>query len=268
LPTRTLHTVAPGSATGSVLVSLEGTSARFECRNSVREGQQGLGVLKFEVAGKPYIFVGSDPNVTAANSYFGSDGAGGSPKPAGGAVSAISSDSHDAFHITQGNTPTIKVTTSDQSASNLDRTLTFTYTASGVGSVSRQSSVTARQFAYATNNSPSNQCSLGYGTDRTYVYTLFTHPDGTAVNGNDGLDGVPVAETFNPALQCDVIPGNGSIDNNGQFGDHVSSACSSTPLTCIQTTTQSISVTGYPVRSNRLQWTSAGVTYTSNGPTQ
>jgi hypothetical protein len=31
---------------------------------------------------------------------------------------------------------------------------------------------------------------------------------------------------------------------------------------------QSLSIAGYEVRTNTLQWTSGGVTYTNDGPTQ
>ena len=72
----------------------------------------------------------------------------------------------------------------------------------------------------------------------------------------------------NPTLTCQTKTGNGSLDANGQFTDHVASACSSQPLTCTQTSTQSLSVADFPVRSNALDWTSTGVTYTNKGPTQ
>jgi hypothetical protein len=125
-------------------------------------------------------------------------------------------------------------------------------------------SVTARKFAYVANSSPSNACSLGYGTNRTYVCTLYTHPDGNAVLSTDGISGTAVAESFNPTLTCETITANGSVNANAQFADDITSICSSKPLTC----TQTMSVAGYPVRTNKLQWTSKGVTYTSNGLTQ
>ena len=128
--------------------------------------------------------------------------------------------------------------------------------------------VTARQFAYLTNNNPSNQCALAYGTNKTYIYTVYTHPDGTAVVSGDDLDGTPVTESFNPSLTCSTITGSGSLNANGQFTDSISSVCSSAPLTCSQTSSQGLSVAGYLVRTNTLQWTSTGVTYTNNGPNQ
>ncbi len=262
-----IHGVAAGStdnlAEGEISVSGFRVCSQMEGKPSA-----GTNVFKFVVQGNPYIFVGTDSNIVSANSFFASDGSGGSPKPTGGTVSASSSDSKDTFQITQGNSPVVKVMTPDQSANDLDRALTFTYTVSGTGSVSQKMNVTARQFAYLTNNSPSNQCTLAYGTDRVYTYTVYTHPDKTAIDGSSGLDGTPVTEGFNPALQCDTITGNGSINADGQFTDHVSSGCSSAPLTCTQTTTQSLSVAGIQVRTNTLTSTSTGVTYTSDGPTQ
>lgn len=265
--------VSAGSATISALVQNVPVQVGQFCGGgscpitSFNDGSGGT-VFKFVVQGNPYIFVGSDSNIVSANSFFATDGAGGSPKPTGGTVSASSSDSSDSFQITQGNNPVVKVTTQDQSTSNLDRTLTFTYTVSGSGSTSQQMTVTARKFAYLTNNNPSNLCTLGHGTDRTYTYTVYTEPDKTALNSDSGPSGTPATETFSPALTCNTVTGSGSLDPNAQFTDHVSSACSSQPLTCSQTSTQTLRVGGYSVRTNTLTWTSTGVTYTSNGPTQ
>lgn len=116
--------------------------------------------------------------------------------------------------------------------------------------------------------SPGNDCHLQSATDQTYVYTVYTHPDKTAVVRSDGLVGTAVGETFNPAPMCTNITGNGGLQPSGQILDHLASGCSSAPLTCTQTSTQSLSVAGYSVRTNTLQWTSNGVIYTSNGPTQ
>jgi hypothetical protein len=128
--------------------------------------------------------------------------------------------------------------------------------------------VTAREFAYLTNASPSNTCTLAYGTNRAYTYTVYTHPDHAAVLPTDGVDGTAVTESFNPSLTCETITGKGSLNANAQIIDNISSGCSSAPLTCTQTSTQTVSVAGYQVRTNTLEWTSVGVTYTSDGPTQ
>jgi hypothetical protein len=135
-------------------------------------------------------------------------------------------------------------------------------------SISQTKTVTARKFVYATNNSPSNTCALAYGTNRTYVYTIYTHPDGQPVSPDEGLDGTAATETFSPALTCGQNTGDGELNASGQFSDHLSSVCSSTPLTCSDPTTQALSVAGFTVRTNALVWSSTGVAYTSNGPTQ
>jgi hypothetical protein len=132
---------------------------------------------------------------------------------------------------------------------------------------SQQMNVTARQFAFVINNNPSNACSLGYGTKSTYVYTVYTHPDGGAVLGTDGLSNTPVTESFNPSVSCGTDTGNTILNTSAQFQDGIA-ACSSTPLTCSQTVTQTLSVAGYAVRTNTLVFSSSGVAYTSNGPTQ
>jgi hypothetical protein len=259
-----------GVAVGSTDNLAEGqisVSGRRQCSTQLGKGSGPSNVLQFVVKGNPYIFVGTDSNIVSANSFFASDGNGGSPKPAGGTVSASSSDSKDTFQITQGNTPVVKVTTPDQSADDLDRTLTFMYTVSGTGSVSQGMKVTARQFAYLTNNSPSNQCTLGYGTSQTYTYTVYTHPDKTAVDANSGLSGTPVSETFDQTPQCLTHTGDGSLNSNGGFSD-VLIYCGNVPLTCDEKRTQTLKVAGVSVRTNTLQTGSSGVTYTNDGPTQ
>ncbi len=128
-------------------------------------------------------------------------------------------------------------------------------------------SVTARKFFYATNNNPSNVCTLGYGTKRTYTYTVYTHPDHAAVDGNSGLSGTPVSESFDQTPHCLTHTGGGSLNDAGQFADNVV-YCGNMPLTCSETRTQTLKVAGYPVRTNTLTSGSGGVTYTSNGPSQ
>ena len=218
--------------------------------------------IQLQVIGSPFIFVGQDVSVVSANFYLSSS-------PSKGTFSATSSDTNDTVTSIAGPPPAVEFTTPDQSASNLDRRLTFTYTLpGGGGSTSATMMVTARQFAWATNNTPSNVCTLGYGTDRTYTYTVFTHPDGGALDSDSHLSGTKTTETFSPALVCGQSTASGSLDVNGVFTDHVSSLCSSKPLSCSNQSVQTLSVAGYPVRKNSLSWASSGVTYTSNGPTQ
>jgi hypothetical protein len=256
-----------GNARGYMVPSGDGGPYK-QCPAGPQQTQNQVPVFKFQISGNAFIFVGTDPNIVSANSYYATNGSGGSPQPAGGILSATSSDSKDTFQITQGNLPVAKVSTSDQSANNLDRTLTFKYALSGGDSVSQLMKVTARQFAWDTNNNPNNVCTLGYGTDLTYTYTVYTHPDKTAVDGNSGLSGTPVTEAFNPAIGCGTVTGGGSLNTNGQFTDHVASICSSTPLTCSLTTTQTLSVAGYQVRQNQLVFSTTGVSYTNKGPFQ
>jgi hypothetical protein len=104
------------------------------------------------VQGNQYnsIFVGTDPNLSAANSIFAT------VSPTGGSFTTKSSDSNDSFAPVPAGGPGWVVTTPDQSQNNLDRTLTFSYTVSGQGTVYQLMKVTARQFAYATNGSLNN----------------------------------------------------------------------------------------------------------------
>jgi hypothetical protein len=210
----------------------------------------------------PYIFVGSDPGLQTPNG-FTTD-----VSPTGGTLAATSSDSHDTFtYESIGGTPSATISTSDQSQSNLDRTLTFTYTASGMAPVHQTLVVTARQFAYAANNTPGNTCSLGYGTYFSYVYTPFTHPDKAAVQPSIGLSGTAVTESFSPAPPAGAQTGNGDLDQNSQFSDTIA-YCSNAPLTASTSVTQKISIAGYQVRQNLLTCSSSGVALTNQGPTQ
>jgi hypothetical protein len=232
-------------------------------------GGSGTGtVFDLKITGKNYIFVGNDPSELYGNHYIFSNSSGTQPpQPPGGICCAASSGTSDTVSQTSSNPIIFQFTTLNPSAVVGDRTLTFEYDLSGEGT-SQQMGVTAREFAYATNNSPSSTCTLKYGTNRAYVYSVYTHPDHAVVLSTDGISGTAVHESFNPSLSCETITGNGYLNANAQFIDNISSGCSSTPLTCTQTTTQTLSVAGYAVRTNTLQWTSAGVTYTSHGPTQ
>jgi hypothetical protein len=223
-------------------------------------------VLSLYVDGKNYIFVGNDSNELFGNRFrmYGDAGFTTDPQPTGGTSSASSSDTSDAITQFSQHPPGFQFQTSDQSAA---RTLTFTYTLNGQ-STNVQKNVIARQFAYLTNNSPSNQCTMAHGTIRQYVYTVYTHPDLKPVLSSDNLEGTAVTESFSPSLQCNTVMANGSLDANADITDTVSSLCSNTPLTCTQTSTQTIKVAGYAVRTNTLQWTSNGVNYTNDGPTQ
>jgi hypothetical protein len=207
--------------------------------------------------------------VFGSNVYQVTNSAGTAlPQPTGGTCCAASSEPSDTVtQIPNGNNPfTFQFETTHQSATVGDRTLTFEYDLSGGEGTSVQLSVTAREFAYLTNNTPSNTCTLGYGTNRSYVYNVYTHPDGKVVLASDGLPNVPVTESFSPAISCGTDTGN-TILSGAQFTDGIAQ-CSNKPLTCSQTVTQTISVAGFQVRTNTLTFSSSGVTYASNGPTQ
>ncbi len=221
------------------------------------------GGTQISVSGKSFIFVGSDPQELWANSYSAANS-----QPSGGTLSATSSDSNDRVTQVAGPPPVVQFTTPDQSASSSDRTLTFTYTAGGQ-SPSQTMQVTARQLAYVTNPAPSNTCTLGYGTQQTYIYTVYTHPDKQPVDGTMSLGGTGVTESFAPHNPpgCGSHTGDGSLNQNGQFTDNVT-YCSSRPITCSETDTQSLAVAGFPVRTNTLVYSSSGIAYTNNGPNQ
>jgi hypothetical protein len=260
--------VTTGSTTGSADVFVVQGVGGY-CAGQLLPVTAPITVISFKATGKGYIFVGTDPNELYGNHYALTDSTGKqNPQPPGGTCCAASSDPSDTVTQTGTNPPTFQFETLDQSAAPGDRTLTFEYDLSGGQGASQQMNVTAREFAYLTNASPSNTCTLAYGTNRAYTYTVYTHPDHAAVLPTDGVDGTAVTESFNPSLTCETITGKGSLNANAQIIDNISSGCSSAPLTCTQTSTQTVSVAGYQVRTNTLEWTSVGVTYTSDGPTQ
>ncbi len=226
-------------------------------------GSGGNNVIQLTLQGNASnsIFVGTDTNLSAANSIYAT------VNPTGGTFTETSSATSDTFTPVTAGGPGWVVKTTTQSSNNGDRKLTVTYAVTGQGQVSRSLNVTARQFAYATNNSPSNTCTLGYGTTYTYLYTPYTHPDRTAVQPNIGLTGTAVTENFNPSPPAGTVTGNGSLDANSQFSDRLS-YCSTTPLTLSTTVTQTISIESFQVRQNLLTYSSAGIALTNQGPTQ
>ncbi len=243
----------------------------FNCPEQDFGGQSPGTVFDVGAFGPDYIFVGSDPTVYGPNKYQVTNSAGTAlPQPTGGTCCAASSDPSDSVtQIPNGNNPfTFQFETTDQSATVGDRTLTFEYDLSDGEGTSVQLNVTAREFSYLTNNTPSNTCTLGYGTKRSYVYNVYTHPDGNVVLGSDGLANVPVTENFSPTISCGTDTGNTILNSNAQFTDGIVQ-CSNKPLACSQTVTQTISVAGYCVRKNTLKFGSSGVIYTpTSGPCQ
>lgn len=129
-------------------------------------------VFDVGVLGKSYILVGSDPKVLLANQFQVTNSAHtGAPQPPGGTSSATSSDKSDTVTQVEGppnNLYDFQFQTPDQSTALGDRTLTFKYTLSDGEGTSVPQSVTARKFAYLTNNNPSNQCTMPYGSDFSY----------------------------------------------------------------------------------------------------
>jgi hypothetical protein len=214
------------------------------------------------VQGNQYnsIFVGTDSHLSTANTFLAS------ATPAEGTFTETSPASSDKFTAVQSGGPGWVVTTTTQSTKAADRILTFSYLVNGV-KATKSLNVTARQFAYVANNSPTNTCTLGYGTVRVYLYTPYTHPDKTAVQTGIGLSGTPATESFNPQPPSGAQTGSGALDGNSQFTDRIS-YCSTAPLTITSTITQTLAIEGFTVRTNTLNFSSSGVTYTSQGPTQ
>jgi hypothetical protein len=236
----------------------------YPCPVIYYPGAQGPGnVVQLTLQGNEYnsLFVGTDANLATPNSIFAT------VSPSGGSFSKTSSESSDTFADVQSGGPGWVVKTTTQSTAAADRRITITYTVSGQPSVSQHLDLTARQFAYVTNNTPSNTCALGYGTTRTYTYTPYTHPDKAAVQAGIGLSGTAVSESFDTQPPTGTVTGSGSLDANSVFTDTIS-YCSSSPLGASPTVTQTISIAGYQVRRNTLQYSSNGVSYTSLGPTE
>jgi hypothetical protein len=166
-------------------------------------------ITVFDVAafGKTYIFVGSDPNVLNGNQFQVANGAGNAlPQPPGGTCCAASSDPSDTVTQIGQNPPDFQFKTFHQSTAVSDRKLAFEYDLPNGNGTAVQLNVTARKFSYLTNNNPSNTCTLGYGTSRTYVYNVYTHPDHAPVQNSDSLQGTAVTESFSPPLSCAVQP--------------------------------------------------------------
>ncbi len=206
------------------------------------------------------IFVGTDPNLAPPNSIFAT------VSPVGGAFTETSSVSADTFTPVASGGPGWVVNTTTQSTNTGDRKLTVTYTAGGQ-TASQSLNVTARQFAYLANDSPSNTCTLGYGTTYLYIYTPYTHPDKTAVPPGIGLTNTAVTESFNTQPPAGTVVGSGALDANSQFTDKLS-YCSSAPLSFSTSITQTLSIEGYQVRQNLLTYSGSGITLTNQGPTQ
>lgn len=223
-------------------------------------------VIQFSVTPRSYIYVGNDPQLNYANRFNVSDGSSGLPKPEGGTLSGTSSNSGDT--ITQSSYYFI-VRTNTQSASSLDRRLTFKYEYSGA-SKTVSMSVTARKFGYATNTSPSNSCYLGHGYSYAYVYTVYTRPDRQPLPAaSSSLEGTVVGETLSPAtIACGNETKDGVLNGEAKFIDTISVCSTSEIPTCSSTHTQAISVGGFQVRQNSLTITNTGLTFTNNGPTQ
>jgi hypothetical protein len=256
--------VSPGTANGSSYVALP-WGQRLHCpqvRTHPAAPIHSKPILT--VSGNAFIFVGSDPQLLSANKYFAT-----TAQPTGGTFTVSSSDSHDTF--TSGFTsgiPWVTVTSPDQSTTNGDRTLTFTYTVNGENAT-QVMHVTARQFAYLTNPSPPNACT-GTGTNYTFTYTVYTHPDRVAIGSGDGLNGTLAPETFNPPppLPCGTEHGDGALNSNGQLIDNVAYCSTGSPLLCSGQVSQTLSVGGFSVRTNTLIWSTTGISVTNNGPFQ
>jgi len=221
--------------------------------------------INLVVQGHSYIFVGSDPQFTIENKFYAT-----TAQPSGGTFTGSSSESTDSF--TTGTTSGLQWAspyTTVQSTSANDRHLTFTYTLPDGTSSSKQFNITSRLLAYATNNTPANTCSLGYGWKYQYTYTPYSRPDSQPAPGNSELNGVIVTEAFSPTtIACGNQPGNGNLDGNGQFVDTVA-ICSTTAIpACSSTHTQTLKIAGYTVRTNSVTISNTGLTYTSQGPTQ
>jgi hypothetical protein len=275
-----IATVSKGKVTGVYpgYTTANGSGDILQCFGNTQylepvEPSAPVTVFDLKITGNNYIFVGTDPNELYGNHFIFSDSSGTkTPQPAGGTCCADSSDPSDTVAQTSSNPITFQFTTLDQSTTVGDRTLTFEYDLSDGEGTSQQMNVTARKFAYATNNSPSNTCSH-YGYSYTYVYTPYTHPDDTAILPNDGISGTGVTETVTPQPGGTVCTnyqetGGGSINNNAQFQDFVS-LCSNSPIpACDKKYTQTLNVAGYPVRTNTLEFKNTGFTYTSQGPNQ
>jgi hypothetical protein len=219
--------------------------------------------LLVSFSGNTFIFVGSDPQEPYANQFSTSTNL------PNGALWATSSDKSDGVNIVTEPQPEARFITMDKSAQTGDRTLTLTYTSPDGQSYTQTFKVTALQFAFLTNPTPSNTCTLGYGTQQTYIYTVNADPGQQAVNGTMSLAGTGVTESFAPHNPpgCGSHTGDGSLNQNGQFTDNVT-YCSSSPITCSETDTQSLAVAGFPVRTNTLVYSSSGIAYTNNGPNQ
>jgi hypothetical protein len=258
------HTgVGVGSTTSQTSGHLQIQHNITHCTLDLVTPRGACNTIKLVLQGNQYnsLFVGTDPNLSGANSIFAT------VSPTGETFTTTSSASGDTFTPVTTGGPGWVVNTTTQSTNSGDRKITVTYTVTGQGSVTTSLNLTARQFAYATNNTPSNTCTLGYGSKYVYIYTPYTHPDKAAVQPGIGLTGTAVTESFNPQPPAGTVTGDGALNANSQFADTLA-YCSTSPLSSYPTVTQTISIAGYQVRQNSLAYSSAGVTLTSQGPSQ
>ena len=231
-----------------------------------------VGNLAFNGTTNDFIFVGTDPNILSANTYFLT------ATPAGGSYGGSSSDPNDTVTLSSSSGLEKAVAkTGDQSANVGDRTLTFTYTPPSCPAFTLTKSVTARQFAWVTNGPLSNVCSAGYGYQYQIVYTPYTHPDNAVVPEGIGLTGTLVNETIAPQSGGTVCTnysetGDGSLNANSQFVDKVA-LCSNSPIpACDKKYTQTYTIAqsppSTPVRTNTLEFTNTVLKFTNQGPTK
>jgi len=225
-------------------------------------GSSGSVVPTFTINPKSYVFVGTDPQFTYTNKVFVS-----ADNPPGGSLSASSSDTNDTFTIgSSSGLPWALMHTPDVSTLPNDRTVYLTYTVNSKSTV-HSISLTARQFAFASNAPLTNSCpSNAHGYHYDIVYTPITHPDYAPAPSDGSVGGVAATESFSAPLTCSQQTQDTFLAEDGTFTDTLA-LCSSNPLpACNQTVDQFLNVAGSQVRKNTLTWTNTSLTYTNYGP--
>ena len=141
LPTRTLHTVAVGTATGGAEIQLAGTHPAPRCPPYIGNPQQPLTVHPtVQISTNPgYVYIGQgDPSVTQINNMAGSG------TPAGGSYQWSSTNSGISFD--NGQASSVHITASNYTGGTNDTPITLNYTYNGVAAQPATANITKRIF--------------------------------------------------------------------------------------------------------------------------
>lgn len=216
------------------------------------------------VGGNAFIFAGTDSTAT----QFNLEQAQGNPT--GGTFTWSATGNSVTFNPNGVSSASITTLTAPTpSKSTNDTTITVKYQASGSSeSATATKQITALKFEFLEGPSTSTINFNGpteFGYDTTATYVIHTFPGEQPMPS--GFDGITVTENVSGCSACVTGPGGTNANSNIVDDLHALSSQPLPPAFSI-TASQTISVGGFLVRNNTLNYTAQGVTITNNGPTQ